>query len=380
MGTAGAFADKGYKVGDLVIPAAVHTGKEQITVKSNPMQIQGAKYGGSVEHVGSPFEESVDWLEKARARSELVEVETSYLRQIFNGPQDNVEMYLLVSDILGSESETLAHATSSKRKNSQNRLLAKLFERDTKGIPRPITNAVVGTIEKQRELVFSVLAKKSISYRYYAYSHLKHSKTLSEKEILKFAEDNPTFTDSFLLDRLVKVSEAIHAVNKKFQGKGEFDVAFSKSLVQGTWNPKTEKISITLKARNPQSTKALNDALNSINAHLATIKAFAEIEVGSSVEGAEMIWMKIPEKTDPDFLVKIYSLAGLKNAGLYQKVTYNGNLTLDFMPIAKTEEPLNAFYQGVTHTAEKIGKKAPGVLGGVTGNCIDAMKALMTMF
>lgn len=379
MGTAGAFAEKGYKVGDLVIPSAVHDGTNKIGVKSNPMKIEGAKYGGSVEHVGSPFEESNLWLEKARSRSELVEVETSYLRKIFDGPKDNVEMYLLISDILGSDTETLAHATSSKRKNMQNKLLSSLFQRDAKGIPSPIAEISMTAVEKNRNLVFETLAKKSVAYRYYAHAHLKNSKNLTEKEILKFAEGAPAFTDSFLLDRLVKVSELIHEVNKKLKGSAQFDIAFSKSLVEGTWNPKNQKLEITLKAKNAEAEKSIKTILASLNEHLGKIKAYADISVATSIEGSDMIWMKIPEKTDPDFLVKIYSLSGLKNAGLYHNVTYNGNLTLSLLPIAKTERPLEAFYQGVTSTSKTLEKSVPKT-GGVTGSCIEAMRSLMVMF
>jgi hypothetical protein len=66
-------------------------------------------------------------------------------------------------------------------------------------------------------------------------------------------------------------------------------------------------------------------------------------------------------------------LAGLKNAGLYQKVTYNGNLTLDLLPISKTEQAFDAFYQGVS------GKKN-GHLNDLGGSCLEAIKSLMIMF
>lgn len=372
MGTAGAFDGKGYKVGDLVIPNAVVHSDVKMEVKNTPMKIEGAKYGGSVEHVGSPFEESVEWLARARARSELVEVETSYLRKIFNASADNVEMYLLISDILGSETETLAHATSAKRKNAQNKLLARLFERDAKGIPAPLQNMAMNTLEKNRSLVFEILAKKTLAYRYYAFSHLKNSKELTEKEILKFAEEKPAFTDSFILDRLVKVSELVHELNKKFKGKAEFDLAFSKSLVLGTWNPKTEKLNIVLKAKNPASEKILKEALATQGDFLAKMKGFAEFSASMAVNSPDVIWMKVPEKTDPDYLVKIYSWSGLKNAGLYHKVTYNGNLTLDLLPISKAEQPLEAFYQG---TAPAVMNKDLG-----DGPCTDAMRALMGLF
>lgn len=373
MGTAGAFADKGYKVGDLVIPASVHDGTKSIEVKSKPMKIEGAKYGGSVEHVGSPFDESEVWLKNASARSELVEVETSYLRKIFNGPADNVEMYLLVSDILGSDTETLAHATSSKRKNMQNKLLANLFMRDAKGIPASFEEETFKSgLLKNRALVFKPMAAKSASYRYYAYSHLKNEKNLTEKEVLKFAETNAAFTDTFILDRMVKISELIHDVNKKLNGKHGFDLAFSKSLVEGTWNPKNQKLKVHFKAKNAEAEKAISKELSVLKDYLASMKTYAEISVGTSVEGADMIWMKVPEKTDPDFLVRIYSNAGLKNAGLYHNITYNGNLTLGLLPISKTEQPLEAFYQGVN--VDVVKKPTVG------GTCAEAMRSLMVLF
>jgi hypothetical protein len=372
MGTAGAFSAKGYKVGDLVVPSAVQDGNQKINVVANTMKIDGAKYGGTVEHVGSPFEESVEWLEKARARSELVEVETSYLRKIFNGSGDNLELYLLISDILGSDTETLANATSAKRKNAQNKLLAELFKRDSQGIPQPTINVFLSAEQKNRELIFKNLAKKSVSYRYYAYSHLKNEPNLTEKIVNDFADKKAAFTDSFILDRLVKISELIHELNKNYNGKADFDIAFSKELVTGTWNPKTTKMHIVIKAKNADAEKNIKELLAKLSEHINKIKSYADISVAMAIEDSDLIWMKTPEKTDPDFLVKIYSYAGLKNAGLYQKVTYNGNLTLDFFPTSKVEQPLTSFYQGV----DNAGK----IEGGVMENCLDLIKPLLHIF
>ena len=370
MGTAGAFANKEYKVGDLVSPAKVRDGEASLQMMSQPMKIEGAKYGGTVEHVGSPFEESHAWLAKAQARSEFVEVETSYLRRIFNGPKDNLEIFLLISDILGSETETLAHATSSKRKNSQNKLLAKLFERDSKGIPAATKYTPPTQLEGIKNLVLRTLEKKTPAFRYYVYSSLKRNKNLTQQEILAFAEKKASFTDSFLLDRLVKIGEVIHEMKKSYPEAGEFEVAFSKSLVEGTWNPKEDKLAVTFKAKSPQSEKVMKEALKENQAFLDKMKAFAVIDVKTAIDDPGMVWLKVPEKTDPDFLVKIYSLSGFKNAGLYKNVTYNGNVTLDFLPTSQTENALEAFYQGKG--------AVPAVKGlDVGGTCMEAMSRLM---
>lgn len=369
MGTAGAFATKGYKVGDLVSPSFVRDGESNLPMKPGAMKIEGARYEGSVEHVGSPFEESKAWLAKAEARSEFVEVETSYLRRIFNGPKDNLEIFLLISDILGSDTETLAHATSGKRKNAQNKLLAKLFERDSKGIPSPVITSPANAAEKFKNLVFKLLEKKTAAFRYYVYSNLKNTKNAGEKEILQFAGAKASFTDSFLLDRLVKISEVIHEIKKSNPNAGDFEIAFSKSLVEGTWNPKEEKLGVLIKAKTPDSEKIIKAALIKNKKFIDDMKAYATLDVKMSVDDPNMVWMKVPEKTDADFLVKVYALSGFKNAGLYKNVTYNGNMTLDFLPTSKVENALEAFYQG-----KGLVPAGPNDAGGT---CMDAMKRLM---
>lgn len=370
MGTAGAFANKDYKVGDLVAPSFVRDGEQKFEMTMKPMKIEGAKYGGTVEHVGSPFEESHAWLAKAQARSEFVEVETSYLRRIFNGPKDNLEIFLLISDILGSDTETLAHATSAKRKNSQNKLLASLFQRDSKGIPTSVTTPSATQVDRIKNIVFNSkgMATKSASFRYYAYSHLKNKKDLVDQDVQEFIAKKTAFTDSYLLDRLVKIGEVIHELKKSYPEAGDFEVAFSKSLVDGTYNPKEDKAMIVFKAKNSQAEKSIREALKENQKFLDSMKSFALFDVKMGIDDPSLVWMKVPEKIDPDFMVKIYSLSGFKNAGLYKSITYNGNVTLDFLPTSKVENALQAFYQGTA---------AIPVDANAGGTCMDAMKRLL---
>ncbi len=369
MGTAGAFAVKGHKVGDLVIPAAVRDGANLIPIKSQAMKIEGAKTGGSVEHVGSPFEETHQWLAKAQVQSDYVEVETSYLGRIFNGPKDNLQIYLLISDILGSESETLAHATSGKRKNAQNRLLAELFKRDLSGIPSPAKNLGDNQQEILKNLIFYTLGKKSAAFRNYVYSHLKNKKGLKTIDIEKFAASKATFTDNYLLERLVKIGELIHEVRKKNPNIADFDIAVSHSLITGQWNPKDEKLNIVFKAKNNQSEALLKKILSDNVDYINSLKKFASFDVSISGGDSSMVWLKTPEKIDADFLVKLYAFSAFKSTGLTKNVTYNGNLTLDFLPTNKMEDPLDAFYQGTG---------SPKVNQSET-SCMDAMRTLMQM-
>ncbi len=346
MGTAGAFADKGYKVGDLVSPLYVYDGNKKLPMLKKPMIIEGALLAGAVEHVGSPFEESHKWLASVTKRSEFVEVETSYLRRIFNESSDHLELFLLISDVLGSETETLAHATSSKRKNAQNKLLASLFSRDTKGIPTPIASVPVSEMEGVKKLVFTVLEKKSLSYKYYVFSHLKKTKNLTEKDILNFADKNPTFSDQFILDKFVIMGEVLQELQERSQGKYVFNIAFNKTIAEGTWNPKVDLARVLIVAKNASEEKALKDLLGKILLSNSALSKSVEWNVMTKVDDASLIWMKSPVKIDIDFFAKIYSFTAFQAAGLYKSVTYNGNLTLNILPTSIAQNPLEAFYQG----------------------------------
>jgi hypothetical protein len=325
------------------------------------MKIEGAKYGGNVEHVGSPFEETKKWLETARLRSDFVEVETSYLQEIFNSSNDHLEMYLLISDILGSDTETLANATSGKRKNSQNKLLASIFERDSRLPPVPMKEKTLSTLEIKRKLIYKVLPNKSVAYRYYIFSHFKDSVNLSEEEIIKLAENGPTFTDKYLLDRLVLMGELLQDLQLNYE------IAFSKSLVTGTWNPKTDKLQVIFKVNNLSDEKKLQEYLHTHKTFTDKISTFADFKISTHIDSPDLIWMKKPTIIDPDFFVKIYSQAGFQNVGLYHSITYNGNIKLDMLPTKSSEEPLKQFYQG-------------NVSVNHDNSCIEAVNALMTIF
>lgn len=373
MGTAGAFAGKGHKVGDLVSPSHVMDGEKKLAMIAKPMQIPGAIYKGTVEHVGSIFEETFDWLKKVMARSEFVEVETSYLRRIFNGPKDELEIFLLISDVLGSESETLAHATSSKRKNAQNKLLAALFKRDSQGLLTPGLKTPLSPFEKTKQLIFKTLAKRSLAYRYYAHSHLKGNPNISVKEIEAFAAKAPSFTDDFIIQKLVRVGELIQEVAERDRGQSEFQIAFSKSIIDGTYSPKSEKMTVVLLAKTAKDETQLKKALEPIQDYLKKIGTIVDFSISLENKTPNLVQMKNPEKIDVDFFLKIYSYASFRNAGVYRNVTYNGNVTLAELPISSSEDPSKAFIESKVTTKFNSFKMLPA------GTCKEAMASFLTI-
>ncbi len=373
MGTAGAFAGKGYKVGDLVIPKSVHDGKKKVDVKADWMKIEGAKYGGTVEHVGSPFDETKEWLEIARKRSDFVEVETSYLSEIFNGPKDNVEMYLLISDILGSESETLAHATSSKRKNAQNALLANLFKRDAGKLPIPVEKLPLSPDQQLKALIDKVLANKGHAFRYMIFTKMRGQGKVSEDMILKMAENQASFTDSYHAKELIEAGDALSSYHKAL-GK-DFEMAFNQSVVNGTWNPKNEKLRIVILVKTNEELERLSKFDKEFEKSNPAFQKDADIEIRKTFNEDGFVKTKLPSKVDADTFVRFYTTSGLKNAGLVKSVTYNGSIVYNSIPTST--------YQNIgmqIQTSQSLGSKPNAVvINGLSGgkDCKAMMNDLL---
>ncbi len=359
MGTAGAFANKGYKVGDLVIPNAVYIGDSKRKIQAETMQIEIAKYGGAVEHVGSPFEETKSWLAMARERSEFVEIETSYLREVFNGKTDNLEMYLLISDILGSDSETLAHATSSKRKNSQNKLLAELFARDTKQPPVPAVQKVTTALEKLKALIEKVLTKKGIAFRYYVFSLLKNKPNVTERVVLETAEAAETFSDKLILDELSRAGEILEKLKIQIPSfSSDILTYLNHSVIDGTWNPKSKKLSLTLVTVNDTAAKKrpLIEELTSLKATSPTLFKNIDIEIDSAAPKHSFTKIPLPLKLDSDVIVKIYTTSAFANYGLTQTTTINGGISLTMLPtknLAGAVKTISEFISNDTTSNQK---------------------------
>ncbi len=338
MGTAGAFGGKGYKVGDLVSPKFVYDGDKKLPMLNTPMSIKDAQFVGAVEHVGSPFEEDNAWLKKVSVRSEFVEVETSYLRRVFDSPKDELELFLLISDILGSETETLAHATSSKRKNSQTRLLAALFKRDTSGIPRSVGdhNPIASLAVKNKKLIFQVLKDKSHSYRHYVVSQLKDDKSLTAKKVSDFAASNPTFTDDFLLTKLSSAGEVLTEINNLAKNSLDFQIAFNSGLVDGTWNPKKGPLEIILVTQNEQAQKKIQTLLEQLKKFTDNKSKDYSFSVSIGNPSGSYVVVPKPKTLDIDYFIKLYTYASINISGVYRKVTYNGNVVLESMPTSES--------------------------------------------
>ncbi len=339
IGTAGAFPDKGYKVGDLVIPSHYLDAKGKIVARGTALEVEGAKLGGVVEHVASPFDETFQWMSEASQRSDLVEIETNYLGRIFGGQKDHVRSYLLVSDILGSEGETLASASSSKRRNSLNKLLESLYKRDSALFPSVVSeSSLSGDALKawnKRAIINEALPKAGASYRYHLFATYEGPNNISS--VIEHADSIPVFTDNFHSKKLVEASEALTVlVNKIRKTDAIPNFALPKSFLDGKWNPKTDPLQINLLASNAQTAQKYKAAIEEVADVIEPLSRWLNVEVTTGPPAADMAKVKVPSFVDADLLIRAFSDGAFARFGLDSLNTYTGNPKYVELPTIKS--------------------------------------------
>lgn len=339
IGTVGAVNKNGIKVGDLVSPEIVKgvDGKSYTLNARSKLQMRELKNGGVVEHVSTPFEESQRWLNNiTTSGSDYVEIETAYLGQVFRDKSDNVEVYLLVSDILGSEDETLAHATSSKRKKSQNRLLAQLIQRDSAG---GLPSSVKADSSLLKDRVFRLLSKNDLSFRYYIYSNVRSRANISDEEILEFANSKKAFTDNYLTERLLGMGRALKSIKSEDYSNLEFKIGLPVKFFNGTWGPKEGKLIVYIDFDMDNIPSEVQDKIRRFfnnNEDLKKTFSFAEFRLLEGARDPNLIWKKMTPKIDSDIFIDLYTDASMKNAGVYKGITLNGGVKFGALPILET--------------------------------------------
>ena len=102
-----------------------------------------------------------------------------------------------------------------------------------------------------------------------------------------------------------------------------------------------------------------------------SMKGFLDVSASATINSKDLIWQRTASKIDPDYFVKIYSDAATKNIGLYRKITYNGNLTLDYLPTKVSENVLNAFFQG---------RSPINTIKNISQGCKEAISSFLSAF
>lgn len=241
IGTAGGIIGKGLKVGDVVAPSKTYTQAGKLLDLEAPSYgTDFVKTGMTLGQVTSPFDETKSWLKKWNNKIDLVELETGYLKENL-GPRVSFQPYLLVSDVVGSEHETLAVAAadSGKRKNGQLKLLESIFLQNN--IKAPVGNLEMISAEEAVQRMYKKIdelrpSRDITSKAQLTQLALRQGLTTTE-QLEKLIKAEPAFDRQLLMDKLEKFSGATDLLAKKIT-KVNFAIIGSDEFMNGTWNPK----------------------------------------------------------------------------------------------------------------------------------------------
>lgn len=327
IGTAGGLINKGLKVGDVVAPSKTFTQDGKLLDLEKPSYgTDFVKTGMTLGQVTSPFDETNKWLQKWNERIDLVELETGYLKENL-GPKVSFQPYLLVSDVVGSEHETLAVAAadSGKRKNGQLKLLESLFLNNA--IKAPISNVEMISAEKSVKALFAKIdtlrPSRDVTSKLQLTQLALRQGLKTEAELEALIKSEPSFDRQLLMDKLEKFSGALELISGKIP-KVSFALVGGEELLNGTWNPK-KALKVQIMAGNLNAA----EAAKIYGAELAKIQSTMGKELQIEMIGFDA------EKTrravffnsnSKGVLTNHYEKNVLKKLGLTKEIDKNGGV------------------------------------------------------
>ncbi len=380
IGTTGAFGDKGMEVGDVFVPTHTshHNEENQGKIlKRDFLEIDLSedmiKVGGTVNHVPSPFVETKEWYSRMSTHADAVEIETSVLNDIFDGENDKLNVYLMVSDVMGSEGETLAAGSASKRKKGKQAIFDALLKRDKARKVSPISQEDFTDTQLLRKRVIEAFPKKGSVFQYYIFSLFENDETVpSLSQIKSRGEDIKVFSDNFFTKKALTAGEILQAIIEEVNVDNPLPkIALNEEFLDGKWHANSDKLKIELVAESEDVFSSIKEIVSRYAAVLSKNKKWLEINPVLSDVSSRMHALRPRSLIDDDYLIKRYVFSGMRQGGLDYQITNSGNFSYDFIPTESRSEEFNvpqdyrhlAFFKSSDETLQAAKKMAEETAG-----------------
>lgn len=334
IGTAGAIANRGLKVGDVIAGGHVytHSGKK-LDFSEGTLASKGARPFG-IGQVYTPFDETNKWLETTAKNFDAVEVETGYLREEL-GDKVNLQAYFLISDVVGSEGETLAHAaqSASKRKRGQLKLLESLFVQNN--IASPISNYTPMPMQlplKRTLERLKVLRPSRDELSLLQVARLAQAAGKSSNEDLEaLLKSQPTFTRADMTEALMSLGSLMTEI-QPLLASGDSVRLQSNELFNGSFNPK-KKITLKMAPEGIPSKELLIARIGQAKwaAYEKVLSKYFDLQIVDS-HSTVMAGAKSFRVKSADSFFRSYENDVLKSAGFAAELDKNGQYRLRGMP------------------------------------------------
>ena len=348
IGTAGALPGSGLQVGNLVVPRGIHDTQGHIRTLPGNLELPAqAKVIDVVAHVKSPFQETQGWLQSIQGQAQVVELETAYLAEVFSEPGDGLRIYLLVSDVVGSEAETLAQSgTDSSRATTRKKLLEHLLGKTlaVKSVIDPTTlpaQGAMGFTEAFLSWVRNAAPARDPVSQYQAARRARMLSQVSESQVVAFLSQEPPFTTAFLERKLLDSGQALSELRAALASEGISTRLFlpPEGLLDGTWNPKTSPVVAFLTSSSPGDFDSrIETRIRTMYENKPALRKLIQLKMGQGPGIGSLVPVSRLIPDDFKNLLEIYKRTALELGGLVARETRSGGL--DFTMTARMREPV----------------------------------------
>ena len=340
IGTAGALPGSGLEVGAVVQPVRAEDGSGNTrliprrTGESLPAFIRRE---GTVANVRTPFQETRSWLESLRGRAQLVELETAHLVRVFDGPEDSLEVFLLVSDQVGTDADLAAASQNSGHAQGKKKLLEHLLEtafqadHPASGLPAG------GKVDAEFARVQRLAPKRDSVSQLQLARVLKARGITRNDEAQALIQAEPAFTAASLDKALLELGAPLEGLLHALEGQG---LAVRPHLRQagwwdGTWSPKRGPLEVLLAVDTPAQEAAVRAALAEWEGQLgAQLRNRLQVKLERGPPRAEA-WGAVPTQwlRSRGGLLALYQRLALEWGGLVARSTPSGNPVYDVIRV-----------------------------------------------
>lgn len=320
IGTAGALPDSGLKVGDLVVPeSAISPEGKKFPIQKITKLPDGAQRVGTVVNVTTPFNETEEWLASIKGKAQVVEVETAHLARVFKGKDFNVRPYLLISDVVGVEGETLASASSSARRKSQISVIKEVFDES-----KVIAPSGVSAGNSLADWIKEATPNRDPVSRYHLFRLAEKKGITTKAQLTQLIKVTSGFSTGRLDNALNAADNKMWLLEELFEEKGiSPKIYLERNFLEGRWSP-NEIPRVVFSVKNQQEMaeilKVINEAI-SIDPNFSKV-----IHVSSYMGKMSEDFLRVPEIPEDGLFRTHYQEGALKFGGLASTETTSGNL------------------------------------------------------
>lgn len=327
IGTAGALPRRNLAVGDLVLAQSIESKDGAINLPNLTKVAPIVRARVNVTTVDSPLEETHRWL--SRQTADVVELETSHLARALRDHLDKLSVYLLVSDVVGSE-ESLDSADARLRKTNQISLIQHLVNSQGILFTSPVQTRRPLRSQTGADHLSKALAEREPVSQMQLRSAIDANNRKSRDSIISVINANPPFRDQLLYTRLAWIEQALQRLIQITNEAGlSPQIYLADSFFNGSYHPSKDQFLIHLRVRSRVAEEQLLSLVSAWQKEIPQARRWLSVQTSRGPPDEEN-WRLIDRNWVQSLggVRELYSEVALKIGGLARSETRSERLRL----------------------------------------------------